>query len=253
MEQSLGIRLFDQHPEGYVLTQEGEALVEVASGLRERALELQRRAVSLQVTHSGIVNLTSTEGIAQYWLTKHIPGFQKLFPKIQINILTGNEMLDLLRNEADIALRFGDPCSRELVGRRIGAVPFCLFASGNYIEANGTPKDVADLQSHRFIGALGTAASFSHNLELSSVLNNDSCQSSTDNANVQLGLAQAGMGIVCLPCYMAQDTELEKILPDNFKHEIDLWLLTHKDIRKTPRVRVLLDYLYENFRNDLKA
>ena len=253
MEQSLGLRLFDQHPEGYVLTQEGEALVDIANGLCDRAMELQRRAVSLQSTHMGTINLTTTAGVAQYWLTQHISEFHALYPKIQINIFARGEMLDLLRNEADIALRFGEPGSQELVGRRIGSVPFCLLASHEYLENYGRPKELSELRSHRFVGALGAAANFSQNLQLVSILEDDAYSSSTDNANVQLGLAQAGLGIVCLPCYMVQASGLEKILPHDFKHEIDLWLLSHKDIRNTPRVRTLLDFLYKNMKKELNG
>ena len=251
MEDNLGLRLFDQQPEGYVLTSEGKALVEIAERLREHAFELQRRATSLQTKHAGIVNLTLTEGLAQYWLVRHVSEFQSLYPKIQVNILAQNEVLDLLRNEADVALRFGDPVSRELVGRRIGAVPFCLFASQDYIKIKGKPKNIEDLKSHNFIGTFGVAARFTKNLELISFIENDICQFSTDNLSVQLALAQTGLGIACLPCYMAQNANLEKIFPDQFFHTSDLWLLSHKDIRKTPRVRALLDFLFDNLRNDL--
>lgn len=253
MEQNLGVRLFDQHPEGYVLTHEGHQLIEIANQLRERARALQRRAVGLQAAHSGTVKLTTTEGLAQYWLPRHVPDFCKLYPEIQIKILAGAESLDLLRNQADIALRFGDPGSRELVGRRVGLVSFCLFASQDYLNRHGEPKHISDLHSHSFVGATGSIGNFSQNLQLVSVLKENVFQSSANSVNVQLGLAQAGLGIVCLPCYMANCATLDKILPDEFNHEVELWILTHKDIRHTPRVRVLLDFLYGNLRKDLES
>ncbi|MGF1605765.1 MAG: LysR family transcriptional regulator [Rhodothalassiaceae bacterium] len=252
LEERLGLRLFEQRPEGPVLTGEGQALLSVANGLRQYAIQLRRVASGLQDTLTGTIVLTTTQGLAEHWLPPRLQVFQEQYPEIEIAILAGHKRVDLVRHQADIAIRFGDPISADLVGRRMGYARCSIYGAETYFEQHGRPESLETLKDHRLIGALEDMATLPQNAELAAIAGPVHGRLSTNNINVQLSLAQNGMGLVCAPGFMAYNyPALQAVLTDSFEHRIDLWLLTHRDLQAAPRIRVLLDFLYEEFQRDL--
>lgn len=251
LEERLGLRLFDHLPEGPALTTEGSALISVARSLRQYAIQLKRIASGLQTSLAGTVVLTTTQGLAESWLPNRIRTFQEVYPDIEVSILASHKRVDLLRHEADVALRFGDPISGDLMGRRLGAARCAIFGSEAYLSAHGRPAGLRDLAHHRLIGSLGDIAALPQNAELAQLAGPSATRLATNDLNVQLAMAEEGLGLVVAPDFMAaRYGSLKPVLTAKFEHRIDMWLLTHRDLYGAPRVRALMDFLIQEYQRD---
>lgn len=253
LEARLGLTLFENLPEGQRLSADAAPIVDIAMELRDRAAEIRRTAIGRQSSVSGEVRIACTRGIAEAWLAKRLAAFRAEHPEITTILLVSYDMADLGRREADIAIRFGAPAELDLVGRRLGAASCGLFASKDYLARAGRPRDAKDLNRHRLIGSAGATAAFLQNQRLAELMQHAKASVATDDVNVQIALARAGFGIISIPLYQASlYPDLERLEIPESETLLDLWLLTHKDVRSSARMRLALDYLYTAFQEDAR-
>ena len=159
---------------------------------------------------------------------------------IEVELVVGNVALNLSRREADVALRVGNAPAETLVGRRVGRLAFAVYARADYRARRPEP----DFALHDWIGFDSEHEALVRRMagflpEVKPVLR-------TNSVAAALSAAKAGMGLAPLPCGLADlETDLVRIapLPDEFT--LDLWLLTHEDLRQTARIRAFLDFLAE--------
>src|SRR5690554_1981895 len=147
-EQMLGVRLFERLPNGYLLTPAGEAMREGALRVEEEIAGLSRKVTRQDLRLSGTVRVTTIDMLAFGLLPRHIAGFRKDYPGIEIELVVGNATLNLGRREADIALRVGSEPPESLVGRRVGRLVFAVYGSADYCAEKRDP----DLAQHDWIG-----------------------------------------------------------------------------------------------------
>lgn len=251
LEARLGARLFDHRNDGLVLTEPGQGLVELARTMEVTAHRLKRRVQGLDTAPSGKVVLTTTEGLASHWLAPKLEAFRDRFPNIEVSLLIGNADFDLLRDEADIAIRFGSPRAQDLVGKKIGHAHSGIYASESYLTANGVPGKLADLAHHHFIEATGQLAEYRQCRKLNKIMSNSPRGARVNNAYAQIALAQAGLGLIAATCYMAESAPgLERVLAKEFDMPIELWLLTHAELKGAARVRALMEFISTEIRKD---
>ncbi len=246
LEKRLGAPLFLRSPTGYRLTPVGEKIRD-----RVRAIELETRWIEERLQHerndsTGRVTVTAPEMLTNYLLVPLAERFSQKNPETQLDVMVSIEALDLLSGKADIALRVGDAGSGEYVGRQLAKIEFGLYVGKTYLERFGQIGSLEDLRDHRIISSVRHIERLPQNLQLRELAGDAQVAFSADSIVTQLLAAQRGMGVVSLPVYAAQSfNTLERVLPEAFCLQSDLWLLTHRDLKATPRVRMVMDFLAE--------
>ncbi len=251
LEKRLGARLFDRMNQGYALTAAGRRIGDLVARIESTAFAIEQRVSGVDDRLDGRVSITTTEGIGIYWLMPRLPKLRQHCPDIDIELVVGVGALDLLRREADIALRVGNPGCAELVGRRVGDVHCGLYASEAYLARHGEPVALDDLSRHTIIESVRDIANLAQARRLREVAKGAGVGVRCNNLTAQIAAARAGLGILALPDYMVGGASgLRRILAGSFDSTLDLWLLTHRDLRRTARIRAVLDFLAAEIRDD---
>lgn len=239
-EAELGVRLFERQPGGYLLTPAGEELRDGALRVEEEIASLSRKVTGQDLRLSGAVRVTTIDMLAFGLLPRHLAGFRDAYPGIEVELVVGNVALNLSRREADVALRVGNAPAETLVGRRVGRLAFAVYASANYHARRPEP----DLSLHDWIGFDSEHEALVR--RVARFLPEAKPMLRTNSVAAALSAAKAGMGLAPLPCGLADlETDLVRIAPLPGEFTLDLWLLTHDDLRQTARIRAFLDFLAE--------
>ena len=239
-EVALGVRLFERQPGGYLLTPAGEELRDGALCVEEEIASLSRKLTGQDLRLSGTVRVTTIDMLAFGLLPRHLAGFRDAYPGIEIELVVGNVALSLRRREADVALRVGNAPVETLFGRRVGRLAFAVYGSADYCARRAEPE----FALHDWIGFDSEHDALVRRMtrflpEVKPMLR-------TNSVAAALSAAKAGLGLVPLPCGLADlETDLVRVGPVPEYFTLDLWLLTHDDLRRTARIRAFLDFLAE--------
>ena len=247
LEAELKLSLFERRSTGYVLTPAGEALVAQAEALEAAAGQFADAAASQSRDATGTVRLTVDEIYAVAMLPPILRELHEAWPGIRIELDASDAKRDLHAGEADIALRATKGLADStLVGRRLGLDWWTIYCSRDYAAAHGRPRRRRDLKGHAFIGGGSPMVwrVWSEWLERNRFADQVAVQHGTSTG--LLAAARAGLGLAVLPSLVADlDPDLVRCLPPEPSHEFEFWLLTPERLRHTPRVRAVLDFLYE--------
>lgn len=243
LEKRKAVQLFDRTSGQYVPTEAGEQMVLAAERMETEALALDRSIAGQDRRLSGKLKITSSETLAYRILNEVLAGFRREHDGIEIELLVDNRQLDLFRREADIAIRATRPHEGDLFGRKIASTPWTFYGSGMYLSDRGRPTDLSSLSGHAIIGwdsaAVATASEW-----LTQNISPRAFAYRTSSLINQLMAVKAGLGLALLPCYLGdQEPDIERILEPLDGLTRELWLITHKDLRNTARVRAFFDYV----------
>jgi len=197
------------------------------------------------------MRITTTEGIGIDWLTPALVSFQAENPAISLELLIRNRNLNLLRREADIAVRLGRPRQGDLVARRLGDLTFGLYASQAYVRRHGRPTGAEDLGRHQAVGFdeamvhAGIGQWVERSLDPAPVVYR------ADSVLAQRAAVRAGCGIGAVPCVFA-GKDLERVLDDR-RVAIGVWLVTHPGLRRSARIRAVFDFIAQRFDADRES
>ncbi|MGB7406347.1 MAG: LysR family transcriptional regulator [Pacificimonas sp.] len=255
LEEALGAKLFHRHARGLALTHEGEQLAEVATESHDHIERVRQTIEQSQGKPTGEIRLTTTISFGSTWLARALADFGPLYPDITVAMILADDDLDLARREADVAIRFAPPQQQGLVSKRLEAVRYRLCASPGYLEANGTPADVADLDSHRLVAfgdpAPGPIRGVNWSLEVG---NTGSPRIPALTVNSIYGLAQAvenGAGIAALPSYLILSSgRLQTILPQAQGPVYRTYFVYPEELRGSVRMQVLRDFILKRMKSD---
>lgn len=245
LEESLHAELFRRSPQGLELTEAGEAMLEPVRQMAQGAQAVELAVSGRDLTPAGLVRITATEGLAVEWLTPALADFRAQQPRIDLEILVRNTALNVLRREADIAIRLGRPRQAELVARRMGDLVLGLYASRAYVLAHGAPRTEADLADHTAVafdeGDVYTGAG----RFLERVLGDARIVFRANTLGAQLAAIRAGFGIGGQSRFIADwDPDLVRVLPER-EVRFEIWLVTHPGLRRSARIRAVYDFLAE--------
>ncbi|MHA6644448.1 LysR family transcriptional regulator [Mesorhizobium sp. A623] len=247
-ETTLGVRLFERLPSGYALTPAGEETLGIVERIEADVATLDRTVTGQDLRLSGTVRITATDILAFWLLPDLLARFRTAYPGIEIEMVVGNEALNLSRRETDIALRIGNTPPETLVGRRVGRLDFAIYGAPAYCSAH---PDM-ELSQHDWIGLDSAHAPLAGRFE--QFLPGVQPVVRSNSVACTVRLAKAGLGLAVLPCAIAeQKPDLIRVaeVPDTFS--LDLWLLTHEDLRHTARIRAVVEFLAttlaEKFKN----
>lgn len=247
LEAELELVLFERRPTGYVLTPAGEGLIETARAVEAAAGGFAAAAAAQGREVGGIVKLTVDEIYAVTVLAPLLRDLHDVHPAIRIELDTTEEKRDLAAGQADVALRASKgPTDAGLVGRRVANDNWTIYCSRAYAAAHGCPRRRSELAGHPFIGGGGPGVWQVYRAWLDRNGLTEAVAMQHDSSSGMLSAVRAGFGLAVLPCMVADfDPDLIRCLPPDPDNERGLWVLTHERLRHTPRIRAVLDFLYE--------
>ena len=251
LEKDLAIRLFERKPDGFVLTNDGHRLFEIAEKMEVLSLSVAEAVSSAPTQLEGRVRLATMEGIAAFYLAEKLVEFNTLHPNIVVELVTERHLINLTKREADISISFVPPIGSRLVLKKVGTFRLGLFASAAYLERSGQPRTRQDLSSHDFVDYVVDLVSIQKVHWLLDVIEPEHVVfRSTSMAAQQFAIA-AGRGIGLLPLFSAKrEPRLVPVLRDSVWVERDLHVTVHEDIQFMGRVRALTRFLTELFQRD---
>lgn len=247
LEHALGCPLFDKRQAGYALTPAGETLLPEAEKVEQSATSFAEAAAGHARDLRGTVRITTEEIYAQGLLAPLLRELHDRHPEIVIELDNSQKVLDLGSGAADIALRSSSkPQPSGLVGRRLCIDDWSLYCSREYAARSGTPTSVEDLKHHPIVGGGGGNLWVHYQAWLRNLGLEEQVAMHHASSTGLLSAVRSGFGIAVLPCIVADaDPELIRCISPREGHGRILWLLTHERVRHTPRVRAVVDFLYE--------
>lgn len=243
-ETRLGVRLFERLPDGYFTTPAGEEMMQSTIKMEAAADEASRRVAGRDNRLSGTITVSLSVALAAYVLMPDLAAFSQAHPGIRLEILSTYDMPDLARREADVAIRISNDPPEDLVGRRVVKVARAAYIGAAHIgEARGRHARPNDPDASLSLIGWSTDPSSLQWAEDSHIPRLPVGTIITDPFATVKAL-EAGMGISILPCYMG-DSEpgLCRIPAGNLQRLTDLWILTHRDLRHTARIRQFTSYI----------
>jgi DNA-binding transcriptional LysR family regulator len=243
IEEGLGTRLFERHRSGYVPTPAGEEMAALAERLETDIAGFTRRLAGREILPAGELRVTTNDSLLVELLTPLFAAFMKQCPDIKLDVLLGNQALNLSKRDADVAIRATDNPPENLIGRRAAKIGWALYGRATDFP-EGPPPDPSELAQQRWI-SLGDQ--FSNFKVVQYRQKHIPAEQTVYKLNTVLGLAEAveaGIGIGFLPCFIADKRPaLIRLAQPQTGYAADLWLLTHPDLRHSPRVRLFLDFM----------
>jgi len=247
LEEALGMPLFEKRQAGYVLTTGGEELLGRARHVEAAASGFEEASAALARDSSGTVRITTQEIFANTLLGPILRELHDRHPEILIELDTAQELLELGEGQADIAIRStAQEPPAGTVGRRLCIDDWTLYCSREYAAAHGVPRNREDLKQHAIIGGGGGKLWVHYEAWLRKLGLEDRVAMHHSTSTGLLSGVRSGFGLGVLPCIVADaEPDLVRCLPPRTDHGREMWLLTHERVRHTPRVRVVIDFLYE--------
>lgn len=243
IEEALGIKLFERHRSGYVATPAGDEMAQLAERVDSDISAFAIRLAGQDIKPAGELRVTTNDTLLVDLLTPVFAAFLEQCPDIRLDVLLSNQSLNLSKRDADVAIRATDNPPETLVGRRAARIVWALYGrAADFADAGEV--GIESLWAHRWVSlgeqfsALKAVRYLTQHVEPERIVY---------KVNTVLGLSEAveaGIGIGFLPCFIA-DTKpgLTRLAAPDPGFSADLWLLTHPDLRHSPRVRLFLDFI----------
>jgi len=253
LEEAIGVPLFEKRQAGYALTPTGEQLLERARQVETAAAAFAEAAAAEKRDTSGTVRITTQE-IFVTLLAPMLRELHERHPEIMIELDDSQDFRDLGEREADIALRSAvGELGAGIVGRRLGPDAWTLYCSHDYAAKHGVPRTREQLKKHAFIGGGGPKLWRAYSAWLHDLNLDDRVIMHHASAMGMMSAIRSGLGIAVLPCIVADaDPDLIQCVPPREPHHRTMWLVTHERVRKSPRVRVVIDFLYDRLSRHIR-
>lgn len=244
IESHMGVTLFERVGKAMALTPTGLDLLEHARAMGAAADALRMAATGRSQALGGVVSVSATDAVAAYLLPPLVRQLRELEPGIQIEVISSNAISDLLRREADIAIRHVKPKQPELIARLIRKVAANFYASESWVRTRGHPRSAAEAAHLPFVGSDRSGQFLDylrqHGLPLSEV--NFSCYA--EHSVAYWELVREGMGIGAMMDEIAQNTPgIVRVLDEVPPVIFPIWLVCHRELRTSKRIRVVFEIL----------
>ncbi|MBU4434543.1 MAG: LysR family transcriptional regulator, partial [Alphaproteobacteria bacterium] len=238
LERQMGVALFTRSPAGLTPTALARELSAHVEAMAAAAASFARAASGAAGSTAGAVRISASEVVGVEVLPPMLAALQTAYPGLVIELSLSNRSEDLLRREADIAVRMTRPLQDALVARRVGAIPLGFHAHRRLLDALGRPASLEAAKALPLIGyeseTMGVRAVKALGLDL----RREDFAFRTDSDLAQLAAIRAGVGVgICQLGLAARDPMLERVLPD-FTFDLETFVVTHEDLRDVRRVRL---------------
>ena len=239
LEHAADCRLVFRTPEGYVLTEAGELLANSAGAMELEVSRVQRLISGGDQEMAGQIVISMAEPLAIHAFAPRLPEFRQKYPNLEVAISSSNNMVDLSRQKADVAIRMTNQPEESLFGKRLFPYYNAVYASQEYI------KKVDLLSTPENAVWIGWRRSFDRHPEWvkSTEFNTTPVWGSFPDIAMQTELARAGLGLAYLPCFIGdRDKQLVRVSQQPPQPGRDIWILTHVDLRRARRIKAFMAF-----------
>lgn len=246
LEEELGVALFERSGRGLRLTPAGHELLEHARLMGEGARALSLAAWGQTEALEGEVAISASDAYASYLLPPILARLHAAEPRIRIEVVVSNDLSDLSRREADIAVRNVRPTEAHLIGRKVRDAMARLYAAPAYLDRIGRPRTPRGFDEAEFIEIDGEGSLMGLLNMKGFALDEANFPFRCRNFTVMWEMVRRGMGIGVLDDRIGDtDPAVERAVPGFQPLEFPLWLVAHRDIARSRRLRVVFDALAE--------
>jgi DNA-binding transcriptional LysR family regulator len=244
LEQAVGFELFTRSQQGLAPTDGALALKPYAEQLAATTAAMLRTASGQGQAVKGTVRVSASEIIGSQVLPAIFASLREQYPTLEIELVLSNAVENLLRRDADIAVRMVEPVHEALVVKRVGSVSVGLHAHRRYLARAGMPRTLKSLHGHSVIGYDRETPATRAVRERMPGFETIAFALRTDNDIAHLMAIKAGFGIgFCQVALAKADAELERVLPAAVDLKLGVWIAMHENLRSTPRCRTVFDAL----------
>ncbi len=245
LEDRLGASLFTRSPQGLAPTDAALALQPIAATMESAAEAMERGVSNAAGAIKGPVRIAASEIMGAEVLPQILKDFVDHHPEATVELVLSNRSEDLLRRDADIAVRMVRPTQTALLARKLGSVSLGLYATRAYLDRHGAPTSFDDIaRHHRLIGFDRDPAALTVLEGLDLALSRTSFALRVDNDLAQLAALRAGYGVGACQVPIAQRTsDLVRVVPHLFDAPMGVWLVMHEDLRSSPKLRAVYDHM----------
>jgi DNA-binding transcriptional LysR family regulator len=243
LEAELGVPLFYRTASGYVLTPHGHNVLSSAEAMEAAAITVAARAREKSAAVAGRVRLALPPEFASHWLAPKLAAFRTMHPQIELQVLVGTRQRNLWRGEAELAVQSPRPRQQGLVAVRIARTATALHVAKTLVRAGQVR--IGDLESMRGLSLLTYTSSFQMLQDakwFQALCASSEVGLTTNSTHALLAAARAGVGVAVLPRFVARQHEDLVAVSDSVA-EHDVWLITHPEFRRDPKVRAAADFL----------
>lgn len=252
LEPFVGFELFVRSQQGLSPTEAALDLKPYAESLASTTAAFQRAASGHGGLVKGTVRISASEVIGTIALPPILAALHERYPELLIELALSNAIENLLRRDADIAIRMVEPAHDALVAKRLGTVTLGLHAHRNYLNRRGRPKTPDDLHNHSLIGFDRETPAIRSMRQRVPGFQLGRFALRVDSDVAQMAAIKAGFGVgICQVAVAKWDPDLVRILPDEFDLKLGTWIVMHEDLRSTPRCRTVFDTLADGLRDHL--
>ena len=247
LERQLGEQLVTRHPTGYRLTELGNKLHSYAERVEQTVLDFERQALAWGKDVRGVVKITCPEEVGSRLLASGIiDKFNERYPALRVEFVLSDRNLDLSKGQADIAIRAVRPTDNALFGRKLADSSWAVYASRSYVKRHGGVKRAEDIDHHSIVLFDGKMRDHRSVRWLQSIAPNARIAARANNMLAMQLAVRSGAGLAPMPVLVGEkDKALVRIFGPVKDITTPFFLLMHGDMRRTPRVRALFDFIVE--------
>lgn len=246
LEDDLGVMLFERVGRRLELTEAGREILSHVTQMAEAAERVALTASGQRSDISGTVRITATDVMSSYALPPVVAELARIAPQLKIEIVVANDIANLLRREADIALRHVRPEEPDLVARLIRTADGRFYASKDYLDRRGRPESLEDMATHDWVGFGDTPRLVTYMKAIGIPLTADAVKGSSENGMVTWDLARAGLGICPMDVRFGDSfDDMERVADAVAQVTFPVWLVAHREVHTSPRIRLVFDLLAE--------
>ncbi|UWR07433.1 MULTISPECIES: LysR family transcriptional regulator [Ruegeria] len=250
LESDLGVMLFERIGRSLQITTAGIELLEHTRTMGAAADRIALAASGQAQSIEGQVRITASDVMSAYILPDLLREIRAQAPKLRIDVIAANDIRDLMRREADIAIRHVRPDQPDLIAKLVQEADGHFYAATAYLNRAGRPKSLSDLSRHEFISFGDTAQMIAYFEPIGLRLTEENFRLGSQNGIVSWEFARQGFGIAPMSEPVGDATSgMERVLPDMEPLRFPIWLTTHRELHTSRRIRLVFDLLADFFAN----
>ena len=250
LESQLGVVLFERTGRGLLPTETALRLADAARAMEAGAHQLARSVSGADSAGvAGTVRITASQPVACYLLPPLLAQMRLALPQVQVALVASNAVSNLLRREADIAVRMVQPDQATLVAKRVGKVSLSACAHQDYLRRRGMPRQPSDLLAHELVGADRNEDILKGFAAMGYPVTREHFAFRTDDLIASWQAVRNGLGVGFMADYLIRtDSAIVPLLPMLKIPPLPVWLAVHREIRTSRRIRAVYDFLAQAIR-----
>ncbi len=246
LEEALAVDLFERTTRSLQLTDVGRELVSEARAMADAAARVSLLAHGRAQALDGTIRVTASDMMSTYVLPDTLIQLRSMAPSLRVDVISANDIRDILKREADIAIRHVRPTEPDLIARKISDASAHLYASKSYLAARGMPRSVADLAQHDFISMTDDTAFVAAMAERGLPVTHDNLTAGSTSVVTIWAMVRRGFGMFPMSDAIArQFDDVVPVLEGETDLSFPIWLVTHRELHTSKRIRLVFDLLAE--------